>query len=383
MMKVGVITKYFYPSLGGVERYVYETSSRLAKRDYSVKVMAPSASNQASFERLNNIEVLRFPTLSFKRFDFSFQMYSYLRKARFDIVHFHTFEILCRALRFGGLGDTPYFITTHGLVWENPRSLLDSLAKSLGGKIMKNNFANASKIFCVSRMDCRNVKKITGNGNDVCQKLIYLPSGVDVEKFRAFEKAKIKERHGHSDKIIVTQVARFSPKKGQHVFLEAISQMEKKISGDCIFVLAGFLQDEKYYSSLLQRARKIDAGKRIRFLPNVTDEQLLRIYMETDIFVLPSMAEGFPLSILEAWASKSGVIASSVGGIPFFVKDGQDCILIPPNNSDILSQKIMSLVKDDKFRKSLSDNGYERALKEFSWENVVKVISKEYDLALG
>lgn len=382
MTTVLMITKHFYPSLGGVERYVHEISSRLAKRNYSIKIIAPNTQNRASHERMGNIDVLRFPIFSYKRLDFSPQMQSFLRTMQFDIVHFHTFEILCRTLRLGLKKNIPYFITTHGLIWEKPRTFLDSLSKTLGGTIIKDNFINAKKIFCVSRKDCANVMKIVGENTHVKDKVIYLPSGVDVEKFRVSEKEEFKEKYGYLDKVVITQIARFSPKKGQHIFLNAILKLKKKIPDNCVFFLAGYVQNEKYFLALQKRAKKIGLGKRLSFFLNVTDGDLLKIYGKTDVFVLPSMAEGFPLNILEAWASKCSVIASEVGGIPYFVKDGHDCILIPPNNSDILSQKIFNLIMDEELRKRLSTNGYERAIREFSWDRVINVISREYDSAL-
>ncbi len=380
MKTVAMITKYFYPTLGGVERYINEISTRLSER-YAIKVVAPRCLGGAPYERCGNIEIFRFPIFNFKRLDISLQMLSFLKKTQPDILHFHTFEILCSMLRLGLGKYVPYFITTHGLIWEEPSGFFDLLAKSAGRMIVRGNFVNARKVFCVSQMDYTNVEKIIGHGINVKSRLIYLPSGVDARKF-AVDKKKAKQRYDLSDKVVVTQVARFSAKKGQRIFLSAISRM-KKIPENCIFLLAGHVQDSKYFSDLQQQAKKTDMEKRIIFFPDVTESELLAIYGRTDVFVLPSLAEGFPLSVLEAWASKCSVIASRVGGIPFFMKDGHDCILIAPNDPDALCEKILKLVADVNLRESLSKNGYNRALKEFSWDKVVGVISKEYDSAVG
>lgn len=382
MTTVLAVTKHFYPSLGGVERYIHETSSQLSERNYSMEIIAPSAQNHASHERIGNVEIRRFPVLSFKRLDFSPWMQSYLRTKQFEILHFHTFEILCRTLRLALKKRIPYFITTHGFTWETPRNRMDFLVKTLGSTILKDNFLNAQKVFCVSRMDCTNVEKVVGGNIDLRHKLVYLPSGVDAQKFRALEKEKLKEECGYSEKVVITQVARFSPKKGQQIFLDAISKLRKRMPDNCVFLLAGYAQDKKYVQALQQRVKETSFGKRLRFFVNVSEEDLLRIYGQTDIFVLPSLAEGFPLSILEAWASKCGVIATEVGGIPYFAHNGHDCLLIPPNNSDVLSQKILDLIENEELRERLSINGYQRAINEFSWDRVVNVISREYEAAL-
>jgi glycosyltransferase involved in cell wall biosynthesis len=111
MTNVLMVTKYFHPSLGGVETHVHEISSELARRDYSVRIIAPSIPNHTLHERVGNVDVLRFPVFSFKRIDFSPCMQSFVRTTRFDVAHFHTFEILCRTLRFCLRKGTPYFIT--------------------------------------------------------------------------------------------------------------------------------------------------------------------------------------------------------------------------------------------------------------------------------
>jgi glycosyltransferase involved in cell wall biosynthesis len=215
------------------------------------------------------------------------------------------------------------------------------------------------------------------------ERIIYLPNGVNVEKFHVSEKRKFGEKDRYPGKVVIAQIARFTPKKGQHIFLNAISKLRRRAPDNCVFLFVGYVQDQSYFFALQQEAEKLGLGDRVSFFPNVTDEDLLSIYRDTDVLVLPSMAEGFPLSILEAWASKCSVIASEVGGIPYFVKNGQDSILVPPNDSDILSEKILDLVTDKELRKRLAMNGYERARREFSWDRVVDVISREYDSALG
>ncbi len=368
--------------MGGVERYIHEVSSRLIDRNYHVKIAAPTVSNHASIEHMGKIEILRFPILSFKRLDFSPRMQSYIRSEGFGIVHFHTFEILCRTLRLTLSQSIPYFVTTHGFIWEKPRNTIDYLAKAAGGIIIRSNFLNARRIFCVSRMDCMNVERIVGTKADFNNRMVYSPNGVEVNRFKVSGKEKFKERQGYEDKIVITQIARFSRTKGQHVFLDAIHRVKEKVPSNCVFLLAGYLQDRRYFDELRQKASKMGLGNRLIFFANVSDEDLIRIYKETDIFVLPSLSEGFPLSILEAWASKCSVIATEVGGIPYFAKNGHDSILIPSENAEALSQKILEVVADEALRKRLSTNGYERAAKEFSWDRVVDVITREYDSAL-
>lgn len=79
-----------------------------------------------------------------------------------------------------------------------------------------------------------------------------------------------------------------------------------------------------------------------------------------DIFVLSSIKEGFPYSILEAMALGKPIVATSVGGIPEIVENQKTGILIEPVNPDSLAEGILTLIRERLLRERLSKNGKER-----------------------
>jgi glycosyltransferase involved in cell wall biosynthesis len=87
-----------------------------------------------------------------------------------------------------------------------------------------------------------------------------------------------------------------------------------------------------------------------------------------DVFVLSSLSEGLPLSILEAMAAGLPVVASAVGGIPELVVDGETGFLVPPGDPEALAEALRRVVADDELRRRLGAGGRERAEQLFAVE---------------
>lgn len=98
-------------------------------------------------------------------------------------------------------------------------------------------------------------------------------------------------------------------------------------------------------------------------------------YSNSDIFVLPSYYEGFPMVLLEAASYRMPIIATSVGGIPEFIEDGINGLLIPPGDIKTLAEKITVLINDKPLRDKMGSENLIKARSIFD----VKVIVKELD----
>ena len=92
-----------------------------------------------------------------------------------------------------------------------------------------------------------------------------------------------------------------------------------------------------------------------------------------DIFVLPSLKEGFPWAVLEAMAASLPVIATSVGAVPEIIVSGQNGIIIQSRNPKALAEAIRSLSSDVTKRHSLGSEGHKTVASKFS---LVKMVSE-------
>lgn len=106
--------------------------------------------------------------------------------------------------------------------------------------------------------------------------------------------------------------------------------------------------------------------------------ELFSFYRNADIFVIASTAEGFPRTIWEALASSTPVIASPVGSIPFYLKDGHDALFVKTRDADDIYEKIKSMVTDGNLRRSLIKNGHE-TVKEVTLEIQSEIMCREME----
>jgi L-malate glycosyltransferase len=94
---------------------------------------------------------------------------------------------------------------------------------------------------------------------------------------------------------------------------------------------------------------------------------------------MPSLEEGFGMAALEAMADGLPVVATSVGGLPEVVEDGQTGYLVPPSNVTALSKRLRLLILDPKRRRAMGAAGRERACNHFSADRMVAEIGAIYD----
>jgi glycosyltransferase involved in cell wall biosynthesis len=106
-----------------------------------------------------------------------------------------------------------------------------------------------------------------------------------------------------------------------------------------------------------------------------TRNDIPRLLSMLDIFVLCSLSEGLPLTILEAMAAGKPIVASAVGGIPEVIDHGIDGILIPSDDSDRLAEAISELLHDDKKR----DDMGEKARKKFEERFTIQTMVERYE----
>jgi glycosyltransferase involved in cell wall biosynthesis len=115
------------------------------------------------------------------------------------------------------------------------------------------------------------------------------------------------------------------------------------------------------------------------FLIGKKDKAELReYYQQADVFVLPSLWEGFPLTILEAWASGVAVIATKVNGIPAICTDNKNALLISKENPQELYSAMRILLNNRNIAESLGQQGRILVSKCFSWQAITDETLRVY-----
>ncbi len=128
------------------------------------------------------------------------------------------------------------------------------------------------------------------------------------------------------------------------------------------------------------RADSLGVSDRIRFLLEVTDDELAPLYGSTAAFVHPSLEEGFGLPLLEAMACGAPVIAFDNSSIPEIT--GEAAVLVRTGATDELAKRMEEVLADERLRSELSAKGLARA-REFSWDRCARETIAAYERAAG
>lgn len=184
-----------------------------------------------------------------------------------------------------------------------------------------------------------------------------------------------------ADEFVVLCVGQFIDRKGRWVFLDAAQQIVRD-SPSVTFVWVGpieLTEEEKFWIN------EYGLGEKFRFVLSSSlgkrREDVLAFFRSADIFVLPSLLEGLPISILEAMALGLPVISTRINAIPEAVIDGETGTLIEAGSAAELAAAINRLKSDDRLRKRFGELGREFAYAEFDERKVNAIILDRYQKA--
>jgi len=165
----------------------------------------------------------------------------------------------------------------------------------------------------------------------------------------------VKEGSHPGQRVKLLYVGRLGHEKGLQYLIAAIPNLVSqgwKVELDIV-------GDGEEKEQLMLLVQKLQLQSCIKFRGVISHgDDLNKVFLRCDVFVLPSMSEGIPKVILEAMAKGLPVIATHVGGIPDIIKDRENGILIPPKSSEAIAQAVVSLVEDEALRKRIVENAY-------------------------
>jgi glycosyltransferase involved in cell wall biosynthesis len=171
---------------------------------------------------------------------------------------------------------------------------------------------------------------------------------------------------------LVGNVAALVPHKGQRHLVESAMAVLPQLP-DVRFIIAG---EGELRPVLERQIREHHLEKHVLlagFRPDV-----LSVHKAFDIFVMSSVTEGLGTSLLDAMACAKPVVATSVGGIPEVVVDGETGFLVPPRDHEAMARAIVMLLKDEALRTRMGEAGRTRARVKFSAERMVQDTLRVY-----
>ena len=185
--------------------------------------------------------------------------------------------------------------------------------------------------------------------------------------------AKVRERYQLHDRFIM-YAGNVKPHKNLERLIDAFVLLRQTAGYDDLRLLITGSEISKY-ATLRRAVHRYNLHKYVRFLGYQPEQTLAVLYRLADVFVFPSLYEGFGLPPLEAMASGTPVVVSNVSSLPEVVGDAG--VLVNPYDATSIANGIRRVLDDSVLRQELKTRGHARA-RSFSWPESVKRIRDIY-----
>jgi glycosyltransferase involved in cell wall biosynthesis len=352
-----LIINYEFPPLGGGGGVAsYQIAKGLVARGHEVDVLTTGRRGLPSNEVIDGIGVYRVSVIGRTEFATAtlLSMLSFfpfgvvkgcriLRKKEYDILNTH-FAIPSgpTGVTLSRLFDTPQVLTIIGGDIYDPTKKLSPSSNRLLHTVVCYVLNSSSEIIAISE----DIRRRAREGYR-CQKGIQvIHYGLSPVEFESKSRAQLGIPEGD---VVLISVGRLIKRKALDDLLLAVSRVEDQRFR---LLIIGEGPEETHLRDL---ARGLGLSSQVDFLGAVWGEPKFQYLAASDIFVLPSVHEGFGLVFLEAMYCGLPVIASSSGGQTDFLRDGKTGFLVPAGDVDALAEKILRLAGDEGLRHRISE----------------------------
>ena len=292
----------------------------------------------------------------------------YSRKDGLDLFHYtdHALSLLFRKC--------PVIITVHDIAYLRLPKLLNTSRKVYKKNILRISIRKAKIIIADSFATKKDIIEYFGIREE---KIRVVHLGVE-SRFCPIENVEGFRLKNNLPSKMILNVGTLEPRKNVVSLIKAFKKLRERGFEEVKLVIAG---DKGWlYEEIFKEVGHSDLKKEILFLGVVKDEDLPLLYNCADIFVYPSLYEGFGLPPLEAMACGVPVITSNTSSLPEVIGDAG--IMVDPNDVNSLCESMYILLKDRELWNRMRNMGFERS-KLFSWDKTAKKILEVYDEVLS
>lgn len=372
-MKICMVMSTPFPPREGIGYYTYNLSKKLIENGHEVIVVTRGSWNKIQRQVIDGIEVIRAPFIPI--YPFYIHMHGiFVNKvfksleSEIDIVHIHTPlpPLIKTSLPVITTIHTPMLTDNQYIKLRSVYSLLTKISARFVSYPLELKLIQASDIVTtVSRSVAQELEEYHLNSDEV----IVVGNGVD-EKF-FFPKQKKSENNNK----YVMFAGRIDREKGLFDLVECGRYICSKRS-DVFFIVAGNGRD---LNRLRRKTRKVGLQDRFIFLGQVDKNQLVKLYQNAAIFVLPSYHEGLPGVLLEAMSCGLPIVATDVRGNRDLISDGKNGIIVPPRNPKKLAGAILTLLNDEQLGTIHGKHARKTIEENYTWNKVSNRILRCYE----
>ena len=356
-------------SFGGGERYVVDLSNSLAARGHDVYVAVRPQSPLTRFLQLPTGNIKTFPLRNALDAQSARALARLVKEKNIEVVHAHMARDYSLAAYASRSKPRPkFFVTRHVLF-------------PLNG-IHRRTLAKANRLIAVSNAVAR---QLSSQRLVPDQKIAIVPNGIEVDRFvhacKSFDRAAFLHANNlPQDCLLVGSIGELRKLKRHDDLIKAARIVADKVP-EAHFVIAGVdtSTDGANRRELIELVKHLQLEDRVHLLGWLDDAE--KLLCALDVFVSASETESFGLSIVEAMASGTAVVATRTEGAQEVIEDQVTGVLIDIGNVEGLAEAIVGLLKDPDRRRSISERSQAVAQIRFTLNRMVDDIEKIYESA--
>jgi len=388
-MKILQVINAYYPpySAGGAAIVVHNISKALAKRGHEVTVYTTNAlSKDELFQPKKNpnysngVKVYYFGNQVYKpsvHIYFSKELVKAIKKAiaNYDLVHLHEYRSYISLVTsyYAKKHDIPHILQAHGQLprisaWRKLKRIYDVL---FGYRLLRS----ASKVIALSKVEAEQYKAMGVPE----EKIAIIPNGIDLSEYANLPpKGTFKRKFGiPEEKKIILYLGRIHKIKGIDFLIKAYAYLIEKMNcKDVVLVVAG--PDDGYLSEAKALANSLRISDLVMFVGSLYGGDKLAAYIDSDLCVLPSRYESFPMALLEVYACGKPIIASNIGSLRELIIDGETGLLFEAGNFKQLAEKIRYLLSNRDKAIELGKKAKKLVEEKYSIGRITNMLEKLY-----
>ena len=365
-MRIAVLIDTWVPFIGGGQINAWEISRRIAQKGIPIEIITRN-NGREDLKYPKNLKVIKLGPRTkaenvISKLTFLIRSFFYIYRRDYDLVHAHAFlpGITARLLMvFKGI---PAILTVHGTSINT--KLNNIFSRWLEKCILTQIFYSAQITVSRDFLEIQNINKQRFSSN---KKVFYVPNGINIKDFDKVRSTKL-------DIPTLIFVGRLHPQKNLSTLIDAINDVKTKIPEINLLIVGKGPEEQE----LKAKVKTLRLQKHIKFLGEVIGKDLIKLYKSSYIFILPSIYEGQPLTLLEAWAAKLPVTVSNTGDCVYLVKDGINGYIIDNQSDPEDIARIIKKALSNKNLEKLGHNGYNFVKKNFSWDKSAELTMEVY-----
>ena len=363
-MRIGLVTDFYRPWVGGPATLLYELSQGLASRGHAVPLLAPSATGRGGTQWEGSVCVTRVATVAAPfGYDVRFAplplraVRMWLRRIRPDVVHVHhPFPISASVVLAARHYEIPVVATNHTIplcsLWGIRDSPAYRPARVAFGRWLTFLMNRCDKVATPTETAASYLRDLGFH-----REIHTISNGVDTRRFKPGAAPDLRRRLALDDRPVVLYTGRLDAEKEMDVWLRAAADLRVRMPAQ--FVVGGRGADE---DRLRHLARRLGLLSDIHFVGYLSDDDFPSLYRVATVYLITSPVELQSISTLEALATGVPVVSVSAGALPELVKDGVTGLSVPPGDSAAAASAVEALLRDEPRRRRMGASARDLAV---------------------